>query len=137
MSEILTALLERLLHHLKHVPVELATEAIKRHREHEAGQSVEDIKSLDIQALLADLRQKVPAEMPASEADESKGRDSHSNVWVLPVEGNICPAGYPIKGSAKYIYHVPGGRFYANTHPVRCFATEADAEAAGFRASRR
>jgi hypothetical protein len=54
-----------------------------------------------------------------------------------PTEGDKCPDGYPIKVSAKNIYHVPGGRFYTMTRPVRCFATEADAKAAGFRPSQR
>jgi hypothetical protein len=48
-----------------------------------------------------------------------------------------CPKGYPIKGSAKNIYHLRGGRFYATTSPVRCFATEDEAKVSGFRPSQR
>lgn len=55
--------------------------------------------------------------------------------------GDSCPSGYPIKGNinakGEYIYHVPGGAFYGRTSPERCFATQADARAAGFRASKR
>ena len=41
-----------------------------------------------------------------------------------------------IKGSASFIYHVPGGAFYdRTTKPVRCFDTEAQAQAAGFKKS--
>lgn len=52
-----------------------------------------------------------------------------------------CPPGYPVKGnisaSGERIYHVPGGAFYNNTDPERCFATLADAAASGFRPSLR
>ncbi|MDP9372908.1 MAG: hypothetical protein M3Q65_10765 [Chloroflexota bacterium] len=56
--------------------------------------------------------------------------------------GHQCPAGYPIKGnlttsSGDAIYHVPGGAFYDRTIPEECFATEADARAAGYRRSQR
>lgn len=43
-----------------------------------------------------------------------------------------------IKGSSSHIYHVPGGAFYdKTTKPIRCFDTEAQATAAGFRKSSR
>lgn len=55
--------------------------------------------------------------------------------------GRDCPQKYPIKGnkssSGELIYHVPGGQFYDRTVPEACFATEADARAAGFRRSQR
>ncbi|MCC7366850.1 MAG: SH3 domain-containing protein [Chloroflexi bacterium] len=55
--------------------------------------------------------------------------------------GMDCPAGLPIKGnhssSGEWIYHRPGGQFYRQTRPEQCFATEADARAAGYRASLR
>jgi hypothetical protein len=35
------------------------------------------------------------------------------------------------------IYHRPGQTFYDQTRPEACFATPADAEAAGYRASQR
>lgn len=56
---------------------------------------------------------------------------------MQPIGPDECPADHPIKGSGGGIYHLPGGRFYSDTKPVRCFATEAEAEAAGFRPSRR
>ena len=57
--------------------------------------------------------------------------------WVAPVDG-VCPDGYPIKGNeSSGIYHVPGGRFYERTIPERCYADEADAEADGYRRSKR
>ena len=48
-----------------------------------------------------------------------------------------CPEGYPIKGNASSkIYHMVGQGSYENTIPEICFATEADAEQAGYRASK-
>jgi NAD(P) transhydrogenase subunit alpha len=49
-----------------------------------------------------------------------------------------CPSDYPIKGNASsHIYHVPDGGSYNRTIPEFCFATEADAEAAGYREAQR
>ena len=49
-----------------------------------------------------------------------------------------CPPAYPIKGNSKsHIYHMPGGALYNVTIPNICFATEAAAEAAGYRATKR
>lgn len=78
-----------------------------------------------------------PAESPASRPDESRTNTGSGKAWVSPVDGYKCPDGYPVKGSARYVYHVPGGRFYERTRPIRCFATTAEAEAAGFLASQR
>ena len=58
---------------------------------------------------------------------------------VDPVEG-ACPASHPIKGNKSsmgaLIYHTPASASYDRTRPESCFATEADAEAAGYRAPR-
>ncbi len=54
--------------------------------------------------------------------------------------GNGCPPGYPIKGnqtrSGELIYHRPGTPAYEETNPEVCFATEQDAEVAGYRPPR-
>jgi hypothetical protein len=51
----------------------------------------------------------------------------------IPIASTSVCAG-KIKGSASLIYHVPGGAFYdKTTKPIRCFDTEAEAQAAGFR----
>ena len=53
--------------------------------------------------------------------------------WADPVDGG-CPPGYPIKANDNSgIFHVPGGRFYERTVPERCYATEDDAVADGYR----
>ena len=49
--------------------------------------------------------------------------------------------GCPVKGnhssSGEWIYHVPTGQHYDKTEPEECFDTPAQAEAAGYRASKR
>jgi hypothetical protein len=58
-------------------------------------------------------------------------------TWVEPVDG-ACPATHPIKGNADSgIFHVPGGMSYERTVPERCYATEDDAVADGFRRAKR
>jgi multidrug efflux pump subunit AcrA (membrane-fusion protein) len=61
---------------------------------------------------------------------------------VAPENRTTCPSDHPIKGNrsqsgSQRIYHVPGGAFYDRTTPVRCFATEDEAVAAGYRRSQR
>ncbi len=54
-----------------------------------------------------------------------------------PPDSWNCPSWAPIKGNASSkIYHVPGGRYYDKTNPEECFASEAAARAAGYRASK-
>lgn len=61
---------------------------------------------------------------------------------VPPDTRTTCPADHLIKGnrsfsSSQKIYHVPGGAFYDQTTPIRCFVTEDEAAAAGYRRSKR
>lgn len=55
--------------------------------------------------------------------------------------GGSCPADAPIKGndssSGELIYHSPGGSYYDRTDPEECFASESEAQEAGYRASQR
>lgn len=52
-----------------------------------------------------------------------------------PPSGGACPAAAPIKGSRSHIYHLPAGDpNYRATRAVACFATPAQAQAAGYRA---
>lgn len=45
------------------------------------------------------------------------------------IKGNISASGK--------IYHLPGGAFYKRTNPEICFDSEAEAQASGFRKSKR
>ncbi|MCL2396174.1 MAG: HNH endonuclease family protein [Acidimicrobiaceae bacterium] len=59
---------------------------------------------------------------------------------VPPIAPYTCPPSAPIKGNIGTngrIFHLPGGQYYERTNPEVCFATPADALAAGFRASLR
>jgi hypothetical protein len=57
--------------------------------------------------------------------------------WV-PANAGACPDGYPVKVKvASGIYHLPGMAVYDRTMPDRCYATAGDAEADGYRPSRR
>lgn len=59
---------------------------------------------------------------------------------ILPMNGN-CPPTYPLKGNntdeGELIVHSPGQQFYSNTKAELCFASIDDAEAAGYRPSKR
>jgi hypothetical protein len=90
---------------------------------------------------LAEIAEQEEASAPAeAEAGESATAGAAATPGkVAPVDGS-CPASHPIKGNhssgGDYIYHVPGSPNYSRTNPEVCFATEADAEAAGYRAPR-
>jgi trigger factor len=81
------------------------------------------------------------AEVGASDVEEAAEAESTEGGYANAVEGdgeNNVPDGYPIKGNAgSMIYHVPGGGSYENTVAEWYFATEEDAENAGFRAAKR
>jgi len=63
------------------------------------------------------------------------------SVGLAPAGPYTCPGSHPIKGnkssSGERIYHVPGGQSYDRTDPERCYATEADAQANGYRRAQR
>lgn len=57
------------------------------------------------------------------------------------LEKRSCPEDKPVKGNINSfkktkIYHLPGNSHYERTNPEACFKNSAEAEAAGFRASR-
>ena len=54
-----------------------------------------------------------------------------------PASGNACPPDAPIKGNQSGIYHVPGDQSYDRTNPEECFASEEEAQAAGYRKAQR
>jgi len=60
-----------------------------------------------------------------------------STKTATVVPGKLDCAG-KIKGSSSLVYHMPDGAFYKRvTNPIRCFDSEKDALAAGFRKSSR
>jgi hypothetical protein len=77
-----------------------------------------------------------PAPPPPSAPDISSAPASGGGSYP-PVSQNSCPGSAPIKGNQSGIYHVPGGQYYGRTNPEECFASELDAQAAGYRKSQR
>ena len=67
---------------------------------------------------------------PASPTPSSS--PSSSSASVQPNEDGSCPSSAPIKGSNNQKYHLPGGRYYDHTKARMCFASEADAQRAGY-----
>ncbi|WP_029136709.1 sunset domain-containing protein [Nakamurella lactea] len=81
---------------------------------------------------------KVTVTAEGTAAQQAEAPQQVADGGPVPPSGGSCPAEAPIKGNAdSMIYHVPGGEFYDRTNPEECFATEADAVAAGYRASKR
>jgi hypothetical protein len=77
-------------------------------------------------------------ELTAEEVMDAPVAEFYPNA-VVPTDGQ-CPASHPIKGNinrnGQLIFHTPGSNNYGRTNAEACFATEEDAEAAGFRKSR-
>lgn len=86
------------------------------------------------------------AEAPEAEAPAAEETESTAPVGLLgsteaptatgshaPLEDGSQPEGFPIKGNeSSKLYHRPGTRFYDSTVAEIWFATDADAEAAGY-----
>ena len=75
-----------------------------------------------------------------SAASEKAETEETTDLPSGAIEGTgeaECPDGFPIKGNASSnIYHLPGQSSYDKTIPEICFASEDDATAAGYRASK-
>ncbi|MGH7279778.1 MAG: hypothetical protein ACREJG_13980 [Candidatus Rokuibacteriota bacterium] len=60
---------------------------------------------------------------------------------VLPDTPWSCPESHPIKGYVSHesglrVYHLPGGPFYEEASPERCYASEEEAARDGRRPAR-
>jgi large subunit ribosomal protein L17 len=79
--------------------------------------------------------QATTAEAADVEVEESVSDDEHpygAGSHAAPEDGSQ-PEGFPIKGNAdSMLYHVPGSAYYDRTVAEVWFATEEDAEQAGF-----
>lgn len=111
----------------------------------ETGDAVEASASIDadqtepIDVVGTDVtRDDAPLSIVHDDAAVETGDASAAPGGVAGDGGADCPEGFPIKGNAgSLIYHLPGGGSYDKTIPEMCFATEADATAAGYRGVRR
>lgn len=60
-----------------------------------------------------------------------------ASATSMPKGSVNCPSWAPIKGnSSSHIFHMPGQRYYVQTHPEMCFSTPAAAVKAGYRAAK-
>ena len=90
---------------------------------------------------------EIEAEIEADEADEAVAPETNDEGAGTPgdavhphgagshvaLRDDAQPEGFPIKGNASsMLYHLPGTSFFGRTIAEVWFATEADAEAAGF-----
>jgi large subunit ribosomal protein L4 len=80
-----------------------------------------------VEAEAADEAEMADDEAPGSSV-HPYGAGSH-----IALPDDVQPEGFPIKGNANsMLYHTPDSAFYERTNAEVWFATEADAEAAGF-----
>jgi hypothetical protein len=82
-------------------------------------------------------RESEQAASPTATATPTATPAGGDDTSYPPISEDDCPDYAPIKGNQSGIYHVPGGAYYNDTNPEECFATEADAQAEGYRASER
>ena len=73
----------------------------------------------------------------SASAGSGGGAGASAGGAVAPISEDDCPPNAPIKGNQSGLYHVPSGAYYDVTNPEECFATAADAQAAGYEASSR
>jgi hypothetical protein len=87
------------------------------------------------------VTQKGPSGTSATSAPSSgstKATGTKHPAVAAPVSKDDCPDWAPIKGNeSSHIYHLPTGASYYVTDPEVCFATEAAAQADGYRAAKR
>jgi large subunit ribosomal protein L22 len=87
-----------------------------------------DADALDTEATEDDTAADVEDDTAAGDDTAPYGPGSHAAL-----EDDEQPEGFAIKGNAtSMLYHVPGSRSYNQTKAEVWFATEEDAEAAGF-----
>lgn len=85
---------------------------------------------------VADIPTKVASIVgsPAAQASGLISSVAARSPGVFPKQG-ACPTDHPVKGrleNLRTVYHLPGSADYDQIKPEICFATEADAQAAGF-----
>ncbi|WP_188656185.1 sunset domain-containing protein [Pontibacillus salipaludis] len=112
------------------------------HKETEETELVEFAEQEEFKSLVekeelveASLEQRDPFE----ETRESIRDEMRSVVEMSDIERSLNPQ--PIKGNqnskGEKIYHMPGGQYYNRVKAIEVFNTPSEAEAAGYRKSRR
>lgn len=73
---------------------------------------------------------------PLPKAGNNNATTSNSNVGTAPFANGECPPNANIKGSGNKKYHLPSGRYYKTLKAKVCFASETEAQNAGFVAAK-
>lgn len=120
----------------------VSTEANRATRAAASKKAAEVKAADDDNNVVAEVEAEAPAEaVENAEAVADAVTDSSSAVAAAdlpagshaPLDDDSQPEGFPIKGNeSSKLYHRPGTRFYDSTVAEIWFATEADAEAAGY-----
>lgn len=100
-----------------------------------ASKKADEEKAAKKDADQAAAEEKTAEAAPAAEAPAADAAETELPAGAhAPLEDpNEAPEGFPIKGNANSKkYHVPGSSFYDRTIAEIWFATEDDAEAAGY-----
>lgn len=75
------------------------------------------------------VKKQVPVNVNGGEAGTVKGAVATSTSQVV---SNSCIVKGNIGSGGKKIYHIPGGASYKLVKPEQCFATESEAQSAGY-----
>lgn len=78
-----------------------------------------------------------PGGAPGAGVANGVGIGKGQGSGVHPSKG-VCPSDHPVKGrrdKGQRVYAVAGSASYEQTKPEACFATEADAQVAGYHAA--
>ncbi len=110
-----------------------------------------EIAEVEIEAIDVEAMESVPVEAveiapvkpksrrkPVAPEPEPEPVSLIDPDWVRGDGSQDCPEAHPVKAKVNsMIYYVPESGHYGLTIPDVCFASDADAEAAGYRAPRR
>ena len=92
---------------------------------------------LAARVLLAGSLVAAPAGAASAQAPERPPPGPSARPGIAPETPWACPPSHPIKGyltdESGRVYHRPGTRYYEETSPDRCYATEEEARRDGSR----
>lgn len=103
-----------------------------------SGKAIAGATRASYTVVKADLNTTLSVKVTATRAlYVTAARTSAKTAKVTPQAPAVCTVKGNRSSSGEWIYHVPGGQYYAVTVAEECFATEAQAVAAGYRKSKR
>ncbi|HFK1531835.1 hypothetical protein [Bacillus thuringiensis] len=84
-----------------------------------------------------DEEKRKQEELKKQQQDSNTTPASQSKPEAKPVQGGTCTIKGNKNSKGEKIYHIPGQQFYDKTNAEEMFCSEADAQAAGYRASKK